>query len=70
MIFSRFFRIYLEFYFVGDYVVDEAMIGDSGKLAVLDQMLKHLIEHGHRVSWHFKHLFHIKSDFLNIYFIF
>ena len=27
-------------YFVGDYVVNEYMIGDSGKLAVMDQMLE------------------------------
>ena len=34
----------------GDYVVDEEMITDSGKLTVLDQMLTRLIKDGHRVS--------------------
>ncbi|XP_057369062.1 lymphoid-specific helicase-like [Daphnia carinata] len=33
----------------GDYIVDEAMVSDSGKLAVMDQMLKRLIKDGHKV---------------------
>ena len=33
----------------GDYVVDEDMVTDSGKLAVLDQMLTRLLKDGHRV---------------------
>ena len=36
-------------YFVGDYVVNEDMIGDSGKLAVMDQMLERLLKDGHKV---------------------
>jgi len=34
----------------GDYVINKDMIYDSGKLAVLDQMLKRLIKDGHRVN--------------------
>jgi ATP-dependent DNA helicase len=34
----------------GDYVVNDEMITDSGKLTVLDQMLTRLIKDGHRVS--------------------
>jgi len=33
----------------GDYLVNKDMIYDSGKLAVVDQMLKRLIKDGHRV---------------------
>jgi len=36
--------------FLGDYLINKDMIYDSGKLAVVDQMLKRLIKDGHRVS--------------------
>lgn len=35
----------------GEYVVDETMITDSGKLAVVDQMLKRLLKDGHKVKF-------------------
>ena len=36
--------------YLGDYLVNKDMIYDSGKLAVVDQMLKRLIKDGHRVN--------------------
>lgn len=37
-------------FFIGDYVVNEDMVKDSGKLAVLDIMLTRLIKDGHKVN--------------------
>lgn len=43
-------NIYKYCFFIGDYVVNEDMVKDSGKLAVLDIMLTRLIKDGHKVN--------------------
>lgn len=41
---------FLIFSCIGEYVVDESMVKDSGKLTVMDQMLTRLIKDGHKVN--------------------